>query len=222
MSAPMTSLRWVTLSATLVLTSCQSPPSPADTLYISAADRLQQDTERARQLNAEAVALIEAGVLDEAEEVLRRALAADVMYGPAHNSLGKVLYARGHFYRAAWEFEYAIKLMPHRPEPRNNLGLVFEAVGRLTDAVQQYEEALAIEPDRPELLGNLARARIRRGDRDEEVRRLLSDLVFKDTRPDWVQWARMTLAGVGGPPPPPPEDAPVGAPEAAGTDQDDM
>ena len=216
----MTCLRLMALAAPLLLACCQTPPAPSDTVYISAADRLQQDTERARHFNAEAVALIEQGSVDEAEQILRRALAADVMYGPAHNSLGKVFYARGHFYRAAWEFEYAIKLMPHRPEPRNNLGLVFEAVGRLAEAVQRYEEALAIEPDRAELLGNLARARIRRGDRDEEVRRLLSDLVMKETRPDWAHWARLTLTGLGGPPPPPPVRAPE-APDTPRPERDD-
>ena len=75
MRVAMRQWRRAALSAMLVLTGCQTPPGPADTVYISAADRLQQDTERARRLNAEAVALIEEGTLDQAEEVIHRQLA---------------------------------------------------------------------------------------------------------------------------------------------------
>ena len=151
------------------------------------------DTDAARRRNAEAVGLIDRGRYDEAERVLRRALDADVAYGPAHNSLGKVYFQQGKLYQAAWEFQYAAKLMPYQPEPRNNLGLVFERVGKLDEAVGWYERATTLEPDNPLLLGNLARARVRRGDRGEVVRALLTELVAKDSRAEWVEWAKERL-----------------------------
>jgi Flp pilus assembly protein TadD len=128
-----------------------------------------------------------------AETELKAALAADVMHGPAHNNLGKVYYHDKKLYLAAWEFQYAAKLMPNVPEPRNNLGLVFESAGKLDDAIGSYDEARQMEPDNVQILGNLARARVRRGDNDESTRELLRQLVLRETRPDWANWARERL-----------------------------
>ena len=156
------------------------------------------DTSLARQENDRAFELIRQQKFPEAEQALRRSIAADVMFGPARNNLGLVYYKQGKLYDAAHEFQYAIKLMPHHPDPRNNLGLVFEAAGdfieaKLSDAVEAYEQARRIEPDNPEYLGNLARTRIKRGDSDETTQKLLEELAFKDSRPDWRDWARMNL-----------------------------
>jgi Flp pilus assembly protein TadD len=119
-----------------------------------------------------------------------------VMYGPGHNNLGKVYYHQSKLYLAAWEFQYAAKLMPNVPEPRNNLGLVFESAGKLDDAVGSYGEAMRLEPDNVQFIGNLARARVRRGDRDGEVRELLGKLVLRETRPRWAEWAREQLSAL--------------------------
>jgi Flp pilus assembly protein TadD len=153
----------------------------------------------ARQENDRAFALIRQGKYDEAEKALNRAIDADVMFGPARNNRGLVYYHQGRLYEAAHEFQYAIKLMPHQPEPRNNLGLVFEAAAdhlgpaKLAEAVGAYEEARRMEPDNPEFIGNLARTKIKRGDRDDATQKLLEELVFKDTRPEWRDWARTNL-----------------------------
>ena len=152
-----------------------------------------RDSTRARADNDRAFALIEQGKYEQAEELLKRAVAADVMFGPARNNLGLVYYHTNRLYLAAWEFENATRLMPHHPEPRNNLGLVLERAGRLEHAAESYARARQIEPDNPEFLGNLARAKVRRGDRDEETRQLLEELVLKDPRPEWSHWAQMNL-----------------------------
>jgi Flp pilus assembly protein TadD len=189
-------IRHLTTLATLLLlaalTGCASNRNAVR------GDQAVADTSLARQENDRAFDLIRQDKINEAEQSLRRAIAADVMFGPARNNLGLVYYKQGKLYEAAHEFQYAIKLMPHHPDPRNNLGLVFEAAGqfieaKLSDAVAAYEEARRIEPDNPEYLANLARARIRRGDRDETTQKLLEELAFKDSRPNWRDWARMNL-----------------------------
>jgi Flp pilus assembly protein TadD len=152
-----------------------------------------RDTERARQLNERAYKLLNEGKLAEAERLLRDALAADMTFGPARNNLGLVYYQTGRWYEAAWEFEYAVRLMPFQPEPRNNLGMVLEDAGKLSDAAEAYAKARQIEPDNPLYIGNLAKARVRRGDRDAETRALLEELLLKDPRPEWKEWARLTL-----------------------------
>src|SRR5688572_25552238 len=78
-------------------------PKPLD--YQTVGRDLNRDTEFARKQNGKAVELIREGKLDEAEKVLREALAADVLFGPAHNNLGKVYFKQGKLYLAAWEFE---------------------------------------------------------------------------------------------------------------------
>ena len=150
-------------------------------------------TESAQNDNAKAVELIKSGKLDDAEKLLKKALDEDVMYGPAHNNLGKIYFDHQQYYLAAWEFQYAQKLMPNQPEPRNNLGLVFEAVGKLSEAVTSYDTAMDLEPDNAEFIGNAVRARVRRGDRGPAVKDLLQKLIERDTRSDWVEWARQLL-----------------------------
>lgn len=163
------------------------------------------NTEAARRKNAEAVDLIGRRKYDEAERVLKEALNADLASGPAHNSLGNVYFHQGKLYDAAGEFQLAAKLMPYQPEPRNNLGLVFERRDKWDNAVAWYERAVALEPGNPVLIGNLARAKLRRGDRGDDVRALLADLVSKDSRPEWVEWAKERLVFLRSTEPPKPE-----------------
>lgn len=153
----------------------------------------------AKTENDQAVHLLDQGKFEEAEAHLKKSVEADVMYGPAHNNLGLVYYHQGKLYPAAWEFQNAIRLMPYQPEPRNNLGLVFEKAGKITSAAEAYEKARQMEPDNPEYLANLARAKVRRGDRDVETKRLLEELVMKDSRPQWSHWARQNLYRMGDP-----------------------
>jgi len=153
----------------------------------------KRDTERARKEHERAFELISQHKYDEAEKVCKRALQADIMFGPAHNNLGLVYYYQDKLYAAAWEFQNAIKLMPYQPEPRNNLGLVFERAGKMNSAAEAYSKAHEIQPDNPEYLGNLARASVRMGDSTDETRRLLEQLIMIDDRPMWRDWATLAL-----------------------------
>lgn len=182
-------------AATLVLTLISGCAAPQRTTQDEMAQlgTARPDPLLARRENARAVQLIRQQKYPEAEEALKKALVGDITYGPAHNNLGKVYFHQSKFYVAAWEFQYAIKLMPHHFEPRNNLGLLYEEVGKLNQAVDCYTEALSFEPSNPLLVGNLARARVRRGDRGQEVRDLLDLLIAQDSRPEWLTWAKIQL-----------------------------
>jgi len=187
--------RWIAATAVVLLLAggCQREGTRAH-VYRTRAEDPGRDTETARRENGKAVGLIKEGNLEEAETVLRSALTADLFFAPAHNNLGVVYYRQNAFYRAAWEFQYAARLMPHSPQPRNNLGLVYEAVGRLAEAEKWFDEALALAPDNPELIGNLARVRVRSGERNHRTRTLLEDLVLKTEDAQWADWARRQLA----------------------------
>jgi tetratricopeptide (TPR) repeat protein len=151
------------------------------------------DAEKAKKENEKALKFIECGKMDKAEQALQRALIADVDFGPAHNNLGKLYFSQTKYYYAAWEFQYAIKAMPDRAEPFNNLGLVYENVGKLNEAIEAYDTAFHMQPTNAEIVGNLARARIRRGDARADVEKLLKDLIYYDTRPQWISWANDNL-----------------------------
>jgi Tfp pilus assembly protein PilF len=181
----------VVVALTLVLLSCASGCHSSGTSEghdIIVADG-KRDTDRARKEHERAYDLIREHKYDEAEKVCKRALKADIMFGPAHNNLGLVYYYQNKLYAAAWEFQNAIKLMPYQAEPRNNLGLVFERAGKINSAAEAYTKAHEIQPDNPEFLGNLARASVRMGESTDETRRLLEELVLKDDRPEWRDWA---------------------------------
>lgn len=175
-----------------------------DATYETVQASPHRDTEKARKLNGEATDLIAGGKLERAEQVLQKALVADVTYGPAHNNLGRIYYEQRQLYLAAWEFEYASQLMPQRAEPLNNLGLVYEAIRRFPEAVGYYEDAYARDPRHPELLTNLARARLRTGEESPETERLLTEVALRNDRPEARDWAveqlqtsHLALAGVG-------------------------
>lgn len=130
----------------------------------------------------------------EAEQCFHEALIEDVSFGPAHNSLGKLYYDQKKFYLSAWEFEYAIKTMPNRPEPYNNLGLVMESIGQMEIAVENYFQAMELDPENPQLLGNFLRAKYRDTGFTEDLRSRYEELILLDDRPDWVDWARGVLS----------------------------
>jgi Tfp pilus assembly protein PilF len=128
--------------------------------------------------------------LAKAEQLLGEALVADVTYGPAHNSLGMLYYLQNKLYLAAWEYEYAVKLMPGMAEPYNNLGLIYERVGKYDDAISYYSMALNHTPDDPQVVGNLVRVRMVSGDRSGDLKGMVSELALNHPNPSWQQWAR--------------------------------
>jgi len=185
----------------LAAIGCQGkPPAPAGG-YMTRAEDPRRDTRTARKHNAKALELIAKSDLAAAEVELKAALGADLFFGPAHNNLGTVYYRQKLYYKAAWEFQYAAKLMTTQAEPRNNLGLVYEAVGKLEDAASSYAAALQLEPESVEVTANLARVRVRNNLLDDRTCELLEAVVLKDTRPEWVEWARERLAMMGDTPP---------------------
>lgn len=147
------------------------------------------DTERAQKLNEKAIRALEKGKCDEAEQLWQESLIADVSFGPAHNNLGRAYFQHGKYYLAAWEYEYAMRLMQDQPEPANNLALVYETVGKIDEAVAMYETAHGMQPENGEYFANLVRARWKRGDRDPEILGLMRELTFRDARPQWRGWA---------------------------------
>jgi Flp pilus assembly protein TadD len=188
------------LLGALCLVGCHANTPPGDTEAhtggpspgpISNSEGAKMQTESAYQL-------ILVGKYKEAEPLLKKAVQYDPLFGPAHNDLGLVYLQTGRLYDAAWEFENAARLMSHQPEPRSNLGMVYEQSMQLDKAIDAYAQAEELAPQNPQYIGNLARARVRAGLKDEQTRKLLQELLMRDSRPDWLDWARTQLLSVRG------------------------
>lgn len=85
--------------------------------------------------------------LDEALEMIERAVAARPGDGYITDSLGWGLYRLGRYDEAVVQMEKAVELMPVDSIVNDHLGDVYWAVGRRLEAEFQWKRALSFEPD---------------------------------------------------------------------------
>lgn len=150
--------------------------------------------QQARELNEKATQAMSLKDWVGAEKDLRAALRLDRDLGQAHNNLGVVFLNQHRLYDAASEFQLAAELLPTQAQPYNNLGLVMESANKLETAEEFYEKALARQSECVPAMANLARVLVRLDRHDERTRKLLEQLVLRDSRPEWNGWAREKLA----------------------------
>jgi len=153
-----------------------------------------QGSEESRGFHLKGVRLFDRGKLPASAVAFERAIEVDQSNGSAHNNLGLLLYQQRKLSLAAAEFELAGTLMPEDPIPKNNLGMTLEAAGRGEESLDYYSQAYELSPNKPLYLGNLVRTRIRLGEKDESVFEQLRELLFIETRPDWIEWINDQLA----------------------------
>lgn len=174
-------------------TGCSHLRHKPDGAYTTMLQKPLEDAEQAKELNTKALSELRKGNYEQAELLFKQALEADVNYAPAHNNLGQVYLHFKQLYLAAWEFEFAINLMPDRPEPYLNLGLVFETAGRLKDAEEQYLVAQELSPNESQVIGCLARVSVKLDDNPEHTALLLEQVVMHAESGVWADWARGLL-----------------------------
>lgn len=86
--------------------------------------------------------------LDEALDMIERAVAASPDSGYIVDSLGWVLFRLGRYEEAVGQMERAVELIPVDPVVNDHLGDVYWAVGRTREAEFQWRRALSfIEPE---------------------------------------------------------------------------
>ena len=89
--------------------------------------------------------------LDEALDLIERAVAARPDDGYITDSLGWVLYRLGRFEEAVGHMERAAELMPVDPIINDHLGDVYWVVGRYLEAQFQWRRALSFDPEEEDL-----------------------------------------------------------------------
>ena len=85
--------------------------------------------------------------LEEALELLRRAVSATPGNAIAHNNYGNVLRDLHRFREAVDSYDRAIELEPGYAEAFNNRGAALKALGRVDAALDSYARAMALRPD---------------------------------------------------------------------------
>nr|WP_239113589.1 tetratricopeptide repeat protein [Shimia biformata] len=115
-------------------------------------DRAEADFRAALELNPDqpqvlnylGYSLVEKQIkLDEALDMIERAVAAQPQSGYIVDSLGWVLYRLGRYDEAVDHMERAVELMPIDPVVNDHLGDVYWAVGRKLEAAFQWRRALS-------------------------------------------------------------------------------
>ena len=81
--------------------------------------------------------------LDEALEMIQKAVSKEPESGYIVDSLGWVLYRLGNYEDAVVHMERAVELMPVDPVVNDHLGDVYWAVGRTREAEFQWSRALS-------------------------------------------------------------------------------
>ncbi|MFG0328792.1 MAG: tetratricopeptide repeat protein [Phycisphaerales bacterium] len=182
------------LLTVVIVAGCHSTRPAARsgaTPYAPASDQAR-DSARAHRLTRSAVELIDDDP-EEAERLLREALAADLWNGAAHNNLGVVLLNKGDLYGAASEFEWARKLMPGHPDPRLNLALTLDRAGRIDDAMEHYEAALEVYPGHIPSTQGLLRAQVLHAREDQRTGPMLERVALQGETEQWREWAKRQL-----------------------------
>ena len=110
---------------------------------------LELNPDRPEVLNYLGYSLVEKQIkLDEALDMIERAVSARPDSGYIRDSLGWVLYRLGRYDEASTHMEQAVELMPVDPVVNDHLGDVFWAVGRYLEAEFQWKRALSfVDPE---------------------------------------------------------------------------
>ena len=109
---------------------------------------LELAPEEATVLNYLGYSWVERGEnLDEAFELIEKAVSLEPSSGANIDSLGWAHYQRGNYDEAVGHLEQAASLAPDDPTITDHLGDVYWRLGRLIEAKYQWSRVLELEPD---------------------------------------------------------------------------
>ena len=167
---------------------------------MAVANALERGLERVDILVNLSTALNQAGFVDDAEQLLTRALQIAPDDSAANYHLGNLLSLKGKSSEAAVNFSKAVEMPPESPEALNNIGELHFRMQRLDEAESAYRKALALKPDFVEAGLNLGILLLLRGDFKEGwvwYEKRWEMPVIRDNRPRFAQpeWAGESLDG---------------------------
>ena len=143
----------------------------------------------------EALALHQAGRLEDAAAVYTQLLSVQPDHAMVLNLLGNVEHQRGRVWEAVRLIERAIRIDPDSPVHRVALGHVHRRRGDLPGAIECYRQACQVSRESVLAAGSLAQALQEHGDL-EAAATVLEDLTaLSPAQPTWLrQWADVLVA----------------------------
>jgi DNA-binding response OmpR family regulator len=118
------------------------------------AEEQPGDSQRAREISAEAekaltagVAAYKAGRIDEAIEYLKRGIGIDPLAYRLHFHLGLLFGKKGEVYEAISELETAVEINSGHFPAIKNLAILYQKAGFRNKAAEMWERALGLAPD---------------------------------------------------------------------------
>lgn len=124
------------------------------------------------------LAFAELGRLGEAEELLRRSLAADAQAARAHEGLGIVLLRQGRAAEARSALERALALDAKLPDAWNSLGVALYGLAGPREAIAAWQRAVTLDGNQLDALFNLGMVAADIGERGlarDSLRRFVRD-----------------------------------------------
>jgi len=118
-------------------------------------NRIPTDDPEALRMNNQAVELILHDQLDQAADLLEKAIVRDPRYADAYNNLGQLYRQQGDLARAIEQYELAAELLPCVALYPYNLGFAYAENNEYDAAIAAYKAALARNPAYVKALNNL-------------------------------------------------------------------
>jgi tetratricopeptide (TPR) repeat protein len=142
----------------------------------AAAHRFE-DKGRAIAVAASGLVLVALGTLtwrygpafQDEETLWRRTLARNDSAWIAHNNLGDILRAQGHYDVAIHHFRRAVELKPDHAKAHNNIGGILGLQGRPEEAIVHLRRALELDPSLSRAHANLGNVLLMQGKREEAI-----------------------------------------------------
>jgi Flp pilus assembly protein TadD len=139
-----------------------------------------------------AVSASDAGDLERAEKLYRRAVELDQHLAAGWTNLASLLERRGARGEARAACEKALELDPEQPEARYNLANLLADVGELGGAIVEYRKVTALAPEFADAHFNLALALVHAG-QGAGARAHLARYLELDGDSSWALRARTLL-----------------------------
>lgn len=130
----------------------------------------------------QARALIEVGLLDDAESILDTTVRRSRRHAGAWNTMGVLRTEQGDIEGAAAAFKAATRAAPDAPQAWNNLGFTLHGLGRPEEAILALREALRLDASDARTRNNLGYALVAAGRTDEAWRTFRASTPEPDAR----------------------------------------
>ncbi len=118
------------------------------------------------------------------EALFSRALEVTRGNAEAHKHLGKTLFMKGDFGRAAEEYRAALRIIPEYAEVHSDLGAALFNLGERRSAISHFRSAVRHRPEFPEALSNLASALAAEGEQVQAIAAYRRALALSPDNPD--------------------------------------